>query len=69
MRADDLRGLFLFEGLSDDQLHDLVAAGDEVPLRRRNELFHEGAPPTSGGCCSTVASIWCARRGARSPSS
>ena len=44
MRADDLRHLFLFEGLSDDQLHDLVAAGDEVRFDEGTELFHEGAP-------------------------
>ncbi len=44
MRADDLRHLFLFEGLSDDQLHGLVAAGDEVRFDEGTELFHEGAP-------------------------
>ena len=30
MLIDDLRGVFLFEGLSDEQLGDLIAAGDEV---------------------------------------
>ena len=44
MRTDDLRHLFLFQGLSDDQLHGLVAAGDEVRFDQGTELFHEGAP-------------------------
>ena len=32
MLIDDLRGVFLFEGLGDEQLRDLIAAGDEVPF-------------------------------------
>jgi signal transduction histidine kinase len=44
MHLDDLRGLFLFDGLSDEQLDDLVVAGDEVRFDEGTELFHEGAP-------------------------
>jgi signal transduction histidine kinase len=44
MHPGDLRGLFLFDGLSDEQLGDLVAAGDEVRFDEGTELFHEGAP-------------------------
>jgi signal transduction histidine kinase len=42
MRASDLRGFDLFDGLSDEQLADLVAAGTEVPIQPGVELFHEG---------------------------
>ncbi len=42
MHIDDLRGIFLFEGLSDEQLRDLIAAGDEVRFERGDVLFHEG---------------------------
>jgi len=42
MHVDDLRGLFVFEGLSDEQLRDLIAAGDEVRFESGDVLFHEG---------------------------
>ena len=42
MRLADLRGIGLFDGLSDDQLAELAAAGDEVPVRPGVELFREG---------------------------
>jgi signal transduction histidine kinase len=42
MRADDLRSFDLFEGLSDEQLADLVGAGEEVGIEPGVELFHEG---------------------------
>ena len=42
MRVDDLRALSLFDGLTDDQLADLIAAGDEVAIEPGVELFHEG---------------------------
>jgi len=42
MLFDDLRGVFLFEGLSDEQLHDLIAAGDEVHFQSGDVLFQEG---------------------------
>ena len=42
MHIDDLRGVFLFEGLSDEQLRDLIAAGDEVRFESGDVLFREG---------------------------
>jgi signal transduction histidine kinase len=42
MLVDDLRGVFLFEGLSDKQLLELIAAGDEVQFESGDVLFHEG---------------------------
>jgi hypothetical protein len=42
MLIDDLRGVFLFAGLSDEQLHDLIAAGDEVHFGSGDVLFQEG---------------------------
>jgi len=42
MRLADLRGIGLFDGLSDDQLAELAAAGDEVTVRPGLELFREG---------------------------
>ncbi len=44
MHADDLRALFLFDGVSDEQLVELAAAGDEVPFEEGKELFREGDP-------------------------
>ena len=42
MVIDDLRGIFLFEGLSDEQLRDLIAVGDEVRFESGDVLFREG---------------------------
>jgi signal transduction histidine kinase len=42
MRAADLRPLDLFDGLSDEQLAELVAAGTEVAIEPGVEYFHEG---------------------------
>jgi len=42
MLIDDLRGIFLFEGLSDEQLRDLIAVGDEVRFESGDVLFREG---------------------------
>jgi signal transduction histidine kinase len=42
MLIDDLRGIFLFEGLSDEQLLELAAVGDEVHFDSGDVLFHEG---------------------------
>src|SRR6266550_7714996 len=42
MRVADLRGLSIFDGLSDEQLAELVAAGTEVRVEPGVELFHEG---------------------------
>jgi signal transduction histidine kinase len=42
MVIDDLRDLFLFKGLSNEQLGDLIAVGDEVRFETGDVLFHEG---------------------------
>jgi signal transduction histidine kinase len=42
MRLDELRPLTIFEGLSDDQLAELVEGGTEVRIRPGVELFREG---------------------------
>jgi signal transduction histidine kinase len=42
MDVSDLRGLFLFDGLSDEKLAQLVAAGEEVRFEEGQELFREG---------------------------
>jgi signal transduction histidine kinase len=42
MRANQLRTLSLFEGLSDEQLTELVQGGSEVRIEPGVELFHEG---------------------------
>ncbi|HEY8673357.1 MAG TPA: cyclic nucleotide-binding domain-containing protein, partial [Candidatus Dormibacteraeota bacterium] len=44
MRVDELRGIYLFAGLSDEQLLELIAAGDEVPFVDGQELFRAGEP-------------------------
>ncbi len=42
MRADELRPLSLFDGLTDDQLRELIAGGTEVRVEPGVELFREG---------------------------
>jgi signal transduction histidine kinase len=42
MIIDDLRGVFLFKGLSDEQLGDLIAVGAEVRFETGDVLFREG---------------------------
>jgi signal transduction histidine kinase len=42
MRVDELRPLSIFDGLSDDQLAELVEGGTEVRIEPGVELFHEG---------------------------
>ncbi len=44
MLADELRGLFLFDGLTDEQLRQLAEAGDEVRFEDGDVLFREGDP-------------------------
>jgi signal transduction histidine kinase len=44
MDTDDLRPLFLFAGLSEEQLLSLVAAGEEVHFTEGDVLFREGDP-------------------------
>jgi signal transduction histidine kinase len=41
---DEVRGLGLFDGLADEQLHELVAAGTHVRFAAGEELFGEGRP-------------------------
>ncbi|GAA1650732.1 ATP-binding protein [Kribbella alba] len=42
MRVDDLRSFNLFDGLTDDQLAELIEAGTEVGIVPGVDLFHEG---------------------------
>jgi signal transduction histidine kinase len=42
MRVADLRTLSIFDGLTDDQLADLIKGGTEVSIAPGVELFHEG---------------------------
>jgi signal transduction histidine kinase len=44
MGADDLRAIALFDGLGDDQLRELAAAGTEVRFGPGDELFVERRP-------------------------
>lgn len=44
MELSDLRGIFLFEGLADDRLRDLIEAGTEVAFEPGDVLFREGDP-------------------------
>jgi signal transduction histidine kinase len=44
MSLDDLRPLVLLDGLSDDQLRALLAAGEVVSFRPGEELFREAQP-------------------------
>jgi signal transduction histidine kinase len=44
VRTTDLRTIALFDGLSDVQLRELAAVGDEVRCQPGQELFHEGRP-------------------------
>ncbi|RZS91786.1 cyclic nucleotide-binding protein [Motilibacter rhizosphaerae] len=44
MRAEDLRGIPLFDGVTDGQLAELAAVGEEVPVERGVDLFHQGDP-------------------------
>ncbi len=42
--ADDLRAAFLTSSLTDDQLAELIAAGEERTFAPGEEIFHEGRP-------------------------
>jgi signal transduction histidine kinase len=44
MSLDELRPLALLDGLSDDQLRELLAAGEVVPFGPGEELFREAQP-------------------------
>src|SRR5258708_36421084 len=47
MRAQDLRGAFVFDGLSDEQIGQLIAAAQEVRFEAGDVLFSEGEPADS----------------------
>src|SRR3954447_15297457 len=42
MDIEELRGIELFTGLTDDQLADLAASGEEVPFEPGDTVFAEG---------------------------
>jgi hypothetical protein len=42
MEVEELRGIELFTGLTDDQLAELATGGDEVPFETADVLFTEG---------------------------
>ncbi len=44
MHIDDLRPLFLFDVLTDEQLYELLMAGHEFRFDAGQELFHENDP-------------------------
>ena len=44
MRAAELRGLAVFDGLTDDQLDELAAGGAEVSIEPGVDMFREGEP-------------------------
>jgi signal transduction histidine kinase len=44
MSFEDLRAIALFDGLGDDKLHELMAAGEEVAFNPGDELFREARP-------------------------
>jgi signal transduction histidine kinase len=44
MSVEDLRAIALFDGLGDDQLLELVTAGEELRFGPGEELFHEARP-------------------------
>ena len=44
MGVEELRGIALFDGLSDDQLAELVEVGEETRFAAGDELFHEARP-------------------------
>jgi signal transduction histidine kinase len=47
MRVEEVRDLFLFDGLTDEQLGTLLAAGEEVRFAEGDLLFREGEPAES----------------------
>ncbi len=44
MTIDVLRSIALFDGLTDDQLHELMTDADELPFEHGQELFREAQP-------------------------
>ena len=50
MRADQLRPLPIFDGLSDGQLAELAEGGTEIPSSPGSTCSARASTPTSGGC-------------------
>src|SRR5262245_32394772 len=44
MDVDELRSIFLFEGVATEHLADLLAVGEELPFAKGEVLFVQGAP-------------------------
>ena len=44
MSVEDLRAIALFDGLSDDQLRELMAVGEQLRFKPGEELFREAQP-------------------------
>ncbi len=65
MDVSTLRGLELFTGLSDEQLGELLAASDEVPIVPGSDCSERASMPISGGCSSRGPSSWCGTWAAR----
>ena len=65
MDIEELRGIELFTGLTDDQLAELATGGDEVPFEPATWCSPRASTPTSGGCCSRGRSTSSARSAAR----
>jgi signal transduction histidine kinase len=47
MKIDELRSIALFDGLTEDQLRELMAVGKEATFGDGDELFHEAQPADS----------------------
>ena len=65
--ADDLRFFALFDGLTGDQLSELVEGGDEVRIEPGVELFHEGEHADYWSVLVKWSSTSCAASAARTP--
>lgn len=44
MDLGEVRGLFIFDGLTDDQLEQILDVGDDVPFEMGDILFHQAEP-------------------------
>ena len=60
MGAGELRSIALFDGLSDAQLEQLAAAGEQVRFAPARSCSPSAGRPTTGGCCWKARSAWSA---------
>ena len=67
-RPTSCAALFLFDGLTDEQLRQLVAAGEEVHFDDGDLLFREGDPADSWWVLLEGAIDVLRRSGTKSPS-